>query len=56
MKWIFIIKTYRMKIRYDTTAPRTVQWHRGNWVQYRRTVFSVAQLQTWVHRLEEEYR
>ena len=45
-----------MKIRYDTTAPGTVQWHRGNRVQYQGTVFSVAQLQTWVYRLREECR
>ena len=30
MKWIFMIRTYGMKIRYSTTAPGTVQWHRGN--------------------------
>ena len=41
---------------YSTTAPGTVQWHRGNRVQYRGTVFSVSQLQTWVHGLEEECR
>ena len=45
-----------MKIRYSTTAPGTVQWHSGNRVQYRGTVFSVAQLQTWVHGLGEECR
>ena len=45
-----------MKIRYSTTAPGTIQWHRGNRVQYRGTVFSVAQLQSWVHGLGEECR
>ena len=56
IKWIFMTKTYGMKIRYDITAPGTVQWHCGNRVQYRGTVFSVAQLQTWVHGLGEECR
>lgn len=56
MKWIFMTRTYGMKIRYSTTAPGTVQWHRGNRVQYRGTVFSVAQLQSWTHGLGEECR
>ncbi len=30
MKWIFMTRTFGMKIRYSTTAPGTVQWHRGN--------------------------
>ena len=56
MKWIFMIRTYGMKIRYSTTAPGTVQWHRGKRVQYRGTVFSVSQLQSWAHGLGEECR
>ncbi len=56
MKWIFMTRTFGMKIRYSTTAPGTVQWHRGNRVQYRGTVFSVAQLQSWTHGLGEERR
>lgn len=45
-----------MKVRYSTTAPGTVQWHRSNRVQYRGTVFSVAQLKSWTHGLREECR
>ena len=56
MKWIFMARTYGMKIRYSTTAPGSVQWHRGNRIQYRSTAFSVAQLQSWVHGLGEAYR
>ena len=56
MKWIFMIRTYGMKIRYSTTAPGTVQWHRGKRVQYRGTVFSISQLQSWAHGLGEECR
>ena len=56
MKWIFMTRTYGLKIRYSTTAPGTVQWHRGNRVQYRGIKFSVQQLQSWVSGLTEECR
>jgi len=53
--WIYKCRTYKMKIRYSTTANRVLEWE-GNKVLYQNIRFNMEQLRGMMHRLVEETR
>jgi hypothetical protein len=55
MDWIYECRTYRMKIRYNTTAEGVIEWE-GNQVLYQGICFNMEQLRGMVHGLVEETR
>jgi len=55
MDWIYKCRTYRMKIRYNTTAEGVLEWE-GNKVLYQRVRFNMEQLRGMMHGLVEETR
>ena len=55
MDWIYKCRTYRMKIRYNTTAEGVLE-QEGNKVLYQGFRFNIEQLRGMVHGLVEETR
>jgi len=55
MKWMFMTRTYGLRIRYDTTAAGSIRWERDV-VSYQDVKFSMGQFRSWVQGLTNECR
>ena len=55
MKWMFMTRTYGMKIRYTSTAGGSIRWD-GDVVSYQNVRFSMGQFRTGVYGLVNEGR
>ncbi|KAF1807959.1 hypothetical protein P152DRAFT_499608, partial [Eremomyces bilateralis CBS 781.70] len=56
MQWMLNLRTYRLKIHYNTTARGHVEWNDGETLLYKGTQFSMAQFRGMVHGLLFETR
>ena len=55
MKWMFLTRTFGLKVRYNTTAGGRIQWERDT-VSYPGVKFGMGQFRTWVHGLIHDCR
>jgi hypothetical protein len=53
MQWMLDLRTYRLKIHYNTTSRGNVEWT-GDELLYKELHFSIAQFRGMVHRLTSE--
>ena len=49
--WLMDLRTYGLKIHYNTTAPGHVMWKDKYVLQYKHVSFSMAQFRGMVHQL-----
>lgn len=55
MKWMFMARTYGLKIRYSTTAAGSIRWEQDT-VSYQNVKFHMGQFRSWVQGLTNECR
>jgi len=53
MKWMLNLRSYGMKIVFNTTQDGRMKWN-GDLVLYREIQFIMAEFRTWVHGLLHE--
>ncbi|KAI2479398.1 DUF3505 multi-domain protein [Pyrenophora tritici-repentis] len=56
MQWMLDLRTYGLKIHYNTTTRGHVEWTNGDELLYKELHFSMAQFRGMVHRLASESR
>ena len=55
MQWMLDLRTYGLKIHYNTTAPGNIHWV-GDQILYREIQFTIAQFRGMIHGLVEQTR
>jgi hypothetical protein len=56
MQWMLDLRTYGLKIHYNTTSRGHVEWTGGDELLYKGLQFNMAQFRSMVHRLATESR
>jgi hypothetical protein len=56
MQWMLDLRTYGLKIHYNTTSRGHVEWTGGDKLLYKGLQFNIAQFRSMVHGLESESR
>src|SRR6186713_1535079 len=54
MQWMLDLRTYGLKIHYNTTAEGNVQWIEGNKILYKKMEFGMGEFKGMVHGLKTE--
>ncbi|KIV98356.1 uncharacterized protein PV09_09802 [Verruconis gallopava] len=56
IQWMLDLRTYRLKIHYNTTSSGHVEWCNGDELLYKKAQFNMAQFRGMVHGLVEQMR